>query len=285
MERTRTEVLPGHADPGAKTMLPTSMQAADVSRGAVRPRWYALRWRFLLVLLVVAGALVARTVWRQFWQQQAMHVLNAWNVPYRAQPVAPPASWWLPPGLDEQVVELYWRDPALDEQKLAEVLFPALLAPLDTVEKLELSTSPLTARGLRTIARLPRLDTLHLDGTGVTDQGLAELVRLNELRILSLDDTRITDAGLSRLTRLTKLERLSLNGTQVTDAGLAQLASLTRLKELSLVGTQITDAGLVHLAQLTNLELLKVHNTQVTLQGMQQLHQALPQCVIWLPSE
>lgn len=72
---------------------------------------------------------------------------------------------------------------------------------------------------------------------------------------------------------------------QVTDAGLQQLAALTHLQELSLVGTQISDAGLPHLVQLKHLELLRLHNTHVTLQGMQQLHQELPQCVIWLPSE
>lgn len=164
--------------------------------GAVRLRWYGLRWPFLLSLVVTVALLCGRTIWRQYRQQQAMALLDAWHVPYRTEPVPPPAAWWLPPGLDAQIVEVYWRDPALDERRLE------CLAPLGTVEKLELSAAPLTLRGLKTIARLRRLDTLHLDGTQVADEGLAELARLTQLRVLSLDDTKVTDAGLGCLARL-----------------------------------------------------------------------------------
>jgi hypothetical protein len=59
---------------------------------------------------------------------------------------------------------------------------------------------------------------------------------------------------------------------------------LTELKELSLVNTQISDAGLVHLKELKKLEMLKVYDTRVTQQGMNELHAALPQCVVWVPS-
>lgn len=257
---------------------PSGQSAALATHGGPA-RWYRVRWRLLLPLLLLLTLLGGRTLYRQHQQQRAKAQLDAWNVPYRTQPIAPPAAWWLPPALADEIVEVYWRDPDLDERRLA------LLVPLSTIEKLELSTAPLTPSGLRMIARLRRLDTLHLDGTTVTDEGLIELVGLQGLRVLSLDDTKVTDEGLRWLARLRQLERLSLNGTRVSDAGLGHLVSLSNLKELSLVGTQITDASLVHLARLRRLELLKLHHTQVTLEGMQRLHAALPQCVIWLPSE
>jgi Leucine rich repeat len=244
-----------------------------------RQKWYHLRWQVLLLvplaLLVLAGFYVPR----QIRQQRAIAELKRLNVIVRTQPVALfGLELVLPPDYADEIVEVYWRDPALDEQQLA------VLAGLGTVEKLELSGSKISSAGLKHLAGLAKLYMLHLDGTQVGDDGLAHLSRLRSLGVLSLDKTRVTDAGLAQLQRLPRLERLYLNGTPITDAGLAHLAGLINLKELSLVETQISDAGLVHFKGLKNLEMLKVHDTHVTQDGMNELHAALPKCVIWVPS-
>jgi Leucine-rich repeat (LRR) protein len=263
--------------------MPADMEASEPNRQGQQPqavpKWYHLRWQVLLLvplaLLVLAGFYVPR----QVRQQRAIAALKPLGAIVRTQPVALfGLEFVLPQAYADEIVEVYWRDPALEDPQLA------VLDGLSTVEKLELSGSKITSQGLRHLAGLTKLYMLHLDGTQVGDDGLAHLARLHGLGVLSLDNTRVTDSGLVQLQRMPQLERLYLNGTLITDAGLAHLATLKNLKELSLVETQISDAGLTHLKGLKNLEMLKVHDTRVTQNGMNELHAALPKCVIWVPS-
>jgi hypothetical protein len=242
--------------------------------------WYQLRWQVLLLVPLALLLLAAFYVPRQLRQQRAIETFKRLNVVVRTQPVALfGLELVLPQEYADEIVEVYWRDPALDENQLA------ALHGLSTVEKLELSGSRVTSAGLQHLAGLSKLYMLHLDGTQVGDDGLTHLSRLRSLGVLSLDNSKVTDAGLGHLRRMPQLERVYLNGTPITDAGLLHLAGLKNLKELSLVETQVSDAGLVHLKELKNLEMLKVHNTRVTQAGMDELHAALPKCVIWLPSQ
>jgi Leucine Rich Repeat (LRR) protein len=248
-------------------------------RARAARKWYHLRWQVLLLiplgLLIVAAFFVPR----QIRQQRAIAALKQRNAVVRTQPVSLlGAELLVPSAYADEIVEVYWRDPALDDRQLS------ILEGLHSVEKLELSGSKVTSQGLVHLVGLSKLYMLHLDSTQVGDDGLVHLNRLGGLGVLSLDHTHVTDAGLAQLARLPHLERLYLNGTAITDVGLSHLAKLSKLKELSLVETQISDAGLVHLKGLKELEMLKVHDTRVTQQGMNELHAALPKCVIWVPS-
>ena len=260
--------------------MSTSDQAAvSVPASAARPKWYQLRWQILLLLPLAVAILAGIFVPRQLRQRRAIVALKEYNAVVRTQPVSLlGAEFLVPPEYADEIVEVYWRDPQLDEQRLR------VLRGLSSIEKLELSGSKVTSQGLQHLAGLSRLYMLHLDGTEVGDEGVTQLARMRGLAVLSLDQTRVSDAGLKKLGTMRNLERLYLNGTQVTDAGLAELGKLTELKELSLVNTQISDAGLVHLKELKKLEMLKVYDTRVTQQGMNELHAALPQCVVWVPS-
>ena len=254
-------------------------QAGQGPEPPAKRKWYQLRWQVLLLLPLALLLLAGFYVPRQMRQQRAIGTFKRLNVVVRTQPVALfGLELVLPPEYADEIVEVYWRDPALDEKQLA------VLTGLGTVEKLELSGSPVTSEGLRHLAGLSKLYMLHLDGTQVGDDGLIHLSRLRGLSVLSLDHSQVTDAGLKQLRKMPQLERLYLNGTPITDTGLAQLAGLTNLKELSLVRTQVSDAGLTHLKSLKNLEMLKIHDTGVTPAGMNELHAALPKCVIWVPS-
>ena len=71
------------------------------------------------------------------------------------------------------------------------------------------------------------------------------------------------------------------SSSSITDAGLVHLKDLTKLERLEIQCTQITDAGLEHLKGLTSLEWLGLHYThQITHEGVENLHQALPNCLI-----
>ena len=260
----------GHESPPASTPVVGS-------RGT--PKWYHLRIRVLLLLPVALLVAAGFVIPRQIRQQRAIAKLKQNNAVVRTQPASLlGAELLIPPAYADEIVEVYWRDPALDEKQLV------ILAGITSIEKLELSTSPVTSPGLANLTGLFKLYMLHLDGTQVDDEGLVHLTRLHSLAVLSLDHTRVTDAGLAQLERLPNLERLFLNGTSITDAGLAHLGKLSKLKELSLVETKGSDVGLEHLKGLKELEMLKIHDTRVTQKGMDDLHAALPKCVIWLPS-
>jgi hypothetical protein len=260
----------GHDQSPPATALPSN---------APRPKWYQLRWQVLLLVPLALLVVAAIFIPRQLRQHRAIAALKEYGAVVRTQPVSLlGAEVLVPPEYADEVVEVYWRDPQLAEEKLA------VLKGLASIEKLELSGSKVTSQGLKQLAGLSRLYMLHLDGTEVGDEGLTQLARMKGLAVLSLDETPVTDAGLAHLAKMPHLERLYLSGTKVTDAGLAHLAALSGLKELSLVNTQISDAGLIHLKGLKNLEMLKVYDTQVTQQGMNDLHAALPRCVVWIPS-
>lgn len=243
-------------------------------------KWYQLRWRVLLLIPLAIAGVAAVLIPRQLRQERAIREFKQLNVVVRTQPTPLfGLEALIPPEYADEVIEVYWKDPQLDETQLG------VLRGLSSVEKLELAGSKVSSAGLANLAGLSNLYMLHLDETQVDDAGLPQLARLRNLEVLSLSKTQVTDAGLVHIEKLPKLERLFLDKTAVTDAGLPRLGKLLNLKELSLVDTQVSDAGLAHLKGLKNLEMLKVYNTQVTSAGMHDLHAALPKCVVWIPTE
>jgi hypothetical protein len=148
----------------------------------------------------------------------------------------------------------------------------AHLGRLPGLEKLLMSDTHISRKGLAELSGLKKLRELGLDGTHVTDADLAPLAELTSLEKLRLDGTKITGPGLAHLSKLTHLKELSVTGTHVDDAGLAHLRGLTSLEELSLMGTQVTDAGLPHLAALPNLYSLDLAVTPVTATDLAPLH-------------
>ena len=243
-------------------------------------KWYHLRWQVLFLIPVAVGLVAAVVVPRQLRQARAVQQFKRLGVIVRTQPTPLLGlELLLPQEYADEVIEVYWRDPQLDESQLQ------VLRGLSSIEKLELAGSKVSSRGLVHLAGLSNLYMLHLDDTEVDDAGLAHLARLKNVEVLSLGNTRVSDAGLVHLERLPKLERLFLDGAAITDEGLPRLGKLLRLKELSLVGTRVSDVGLTHLTGLKNLEMLKVYNTQVTTAGMHNFHAAVPTCVVWIPTE
>src|SRR5262245_56461111 len=129
------------------------------------PKWYHLRLQVLLLLplalLVAAGFIVPR----QLRQHRAIATLKQQRVVVRTQPASLlGAELLIPPEYSDEIVEVYWRDPQLDEQRLA------ILAGLTSIEKLELSASKVSSAGLANLGGLFKLYMLHLDGTQVGDE-------------------------------------------------------------------------------------------------------------------
>lgn len=157
------------------------------------------------------------------------------------------------------------NDPASGGMTSAAVAFLGKLLGEDlsfSVNRVSLTSTPVTDAGLQHLHGLTQLEWLRLCTTQVSDAGLEHLRELTQLRILELQSTRVTDAGLVHLQGRTQLEHLYLGDTQVTDAGLEHLRELTQLKVLCLIGTQVTDAGLMNLRGRARLQRLYLMDTQ-----------------------
>eukprot|EP00913_Durusdinium_trenchii_P008800 g8266.t1 len=244
-----------------------------------RYRWFAFRWRFLLLIPLALIVLLAVYAPRQHRQKQTIAALKERGAILRTEPLGLPFVAQLAgKEYDQKITEIYWLDPKIADDDLR------LLEGVGTLQKVDLTGSKVEGEGLRHLAGMDDLYILHLGGTRVTDAAMPHIARLPSLGILSLSETKVTDSGLKHLTELKHLERVFLDGTSITDDGLAHIAELSQLKELNLTDAAITDRGLAHLKGLKNLELLKVDGTKVTKAGLADLLKSLPKCVsvAWL---
>ncbi|HEX5106043.1 MAG TPA: SUMF1/EgtB/PvdO family nonheme iron enzyme, partial [Pirellulaceae bacterium] len=160
-----------------------------------------------------------------------------------------------------------------------------LLGEFSTLRELWLGGSPITGRGLKAIARLPRLQQLdlsrcsspgdadfavlgdlynlahlQLNQTAAGDQAAAALVRLNNLHVLQIGSEQLSDSGLRQLCGIVSLRnvRIAPEAANVTDAGLADLWRLVNLDSLALAAPQFTGSGLATLHELPKLQWLSL---------------------------
>lgn len=95
---------------------------------------------------------------------------------------------------------------------------------------------------------LPQLTGLSLERLDVTESpidndGLFHIVRLTSLRELTLSYTDIDDDGMQHLRGLPMLETLLLRGLNITDEGLSQLTCFQNLHTVDISGTRVSEAG------------------------------------------
>jgi Leucine-rich repeat (LRR) protein len=125
-----------------------------------------------------------------------------------------------------------------------------------------------TTQDLRDDSVLPhltRLEGLALARTRFSDQDLGALSGLKQLEYLDLSATKISDEGLRHLASFPLLEQLDLNQTQITGPGLRHLPH--SIWVVTLLDTDSTDAGLASLAALPNLKTCIISNAKITDDG------------------
>ena len=139
-----------------------------------------------------------------------------------------------------------------------------------SLEKLQVSVSPLSAAGFENIGAITNLKDLYFNQVDVSDRNLLDLRNLTGLTSLTLhrNQSKITDAGLVHLSGMTRLEWLDLTGCKITGRGLASLKEMKQLKRLCLGWTQVDDVGLEVIAGFPQLEILELHQTRVTDAGL-----------------
>jgi hypothetical protein len=155
------------------------------------------------------------------------------------------------------------------------------------LEQLLVTSTPLSARQIATIAGLRSLAYLRLNNVGVDDESVksvadlpalwflelsgdfgdaaaGQLGSLGGLRVLHLCSAKITDGAAPLIARLAELEKLDLSGTGITDESLGELSPLKSLETLYLSQTNVTDAGVAELRRLPKLTSIVLDGTRIT---------------------
>jgi Leucine-rich repeat (LRR) protein len=151
------------------------------------------------------------------------------------------------------------------------------LRDLRELETLDLSSSEF-ARSAE-LGELKTLQRLNISDTPLSDTGLADIAKLNGLKILllsfhgsKLQPPQFTDAGVAHLRSCRALEEIDLGSSRVGDAALAGLSGATKLRTLRLYNCRrVTDTGLQYLQPLSHLESLDLWGATLTGNGLRYL--------------
>jgi internalin A len=147
-----------------------------------------------------------------------------------------------------------------------------MLAQMKELQRLDLSQTRISDRGLRALKTAPSIEQLNLSfAEQITDEGAATVKGWKQLRRLNLRGTKITDSTLEFLSGVPSLDWLDIGWAQITDTGLGHLASLTNLRHLAMGGNKLTDTSLQFLRQTPQIEYLDLGGTQRTDSGLWQL--------------
>jgi hypothetical protein len=189
---------------------------------------------------------------------------------FRGKPTKVP-----PQGLNKvaqmtDLTELSIRGPITDETLAA-------LAPLTNLTALGIESGGLTAAGIKSLGKLPKLTVLHLVGRPLPNAALAELTGLSGLKCLRLYIGPISEEGMKTIGSLTQLEELVIGRFQPgVEKALPAITKLTKLRKLDLATSDLTDDGLNQLAVLKDLTELRIGWTKTTPAGHTAFQKALP---------
>src|SRR5450432_3492375 len=112
-----------------------------------------------------------------------------------------------------------------------------LLARMPDLQRLDLTLTRISDRGLRALKTAPAIEDLNLFfAEQITDEGAATVKGWKHLRRLNLRGNKLTDTSLEFLRQMPQIEYLDLGGTQRTDSGLWAL--------------QLSDAGMQSIASV-----------------------------------
>jgi len=127
---------------------------------------------------------------------------------------------------------------------------------------------------------------IRLSSTPLSDRGVASMAKLPNLRELELiGAVNVTNEGLDQLKNSPSLEKLTLENTSVNDRGLAILAEYPKLRSLALSddkygGPTLTGECVQYLKKLTGLRSLVVEGGWVSQDTLESLRRSLPDCEI-----
>lgn len=191
--------------------------------------------------------------------------------------------------LVNNIVELGLLSTDIDETDMF------YLIRIPRLRKLDLTSTLVTAWGLRSLPALTQLRQLYLPDVaedsaaelllqmpqlrGLTNSRcsaarLAEVTRAIPLSQLDERYGQLTDESLAELNLAGSIEQLNLNGLPLTDAAAPVLATYHRLREISLSGTQVEEATARALGHCPQLRTVYLNDTRLSDDGLAGLLQA-----------
>ncbi|XP_027340047.1 systemin receptor SR160 [Abrus precatorius] len=112
--------------------------------------------------------------------------------------------------------------------------------------------------GINHILSIPNLEKLHISETSVTAKGVKLLASLKNLALLDLGGLPVDDMSLISLQVLKRLQYIDLWGSKISNEGAAVLNSFPKLTYLNLAWTSVTK-----LPNLLSLECLNMSNCTI----------------------
>jgi hypothetical protein len=256
--------------------------------GKPRIRWFVIRLRTLLLLVLVAAVLSGWKADRVRRQRAAIdavedyggHIYYDWNVDadgsHSDDLEEPRGPRWLRRLLGDDYFQDVVRVDFLHSSINPECSYDHLavldfLGAFPKLRYLDLNEAQSTDAGMERVGRLGSLECLVVEGTPqpFSDAGLAYLSGLSRLTQLHICKTSTTDKWVEFALAHPNLEGLTLRGPTVSDRHLARIRTLKRLRHLSVgPSDEITDAGLAYVGELTKLERLDLGNTRIADRGL-----------------
>ncbi|XP_020096798.1 leucine-rich repeat-containing G-protein coupled receptor 4 isoform X3 [Ananas comosus] len=135
------------------------------------------------------------------------------------------------------------------------------ISGMSTLKELDLSRcSKITDAAIRNVISIESLEKLYLAETRVTANGVMLLSSLKNLCLLDLGGIPVTNEALSSLQVLTRIEYLDVWGSSVTNAGAAKLTAFPRLNFLNLAWTNVTVLPYLPSLRVLNMSNCTVHS-------------------------
>jgi hypothetical protein len=200
-----------------------------------------------------------------------------------------------------RVLTLYNRCTLTDETL-------ALLAPLESLEELQIDGAKFTDAGMKAFAsmkslrkctffhvlmkekytgagvahfaELPRFESFGCGGSSFNDEGMAACAKLPHLRELRIWHTLATDAGVAQLAGMTTLKVVHLGPQftpRITDASVASLGAIKSLETVSVMETRLSwEKSLSRMKELPALKLLELHQDEISEEDLAKVRAELP---------
>lgn len=139
----------------------------------------------------------------------------------------------------------------------------AEIKKLTSLPKVDLSSNGIEDEDLEFL-RGATFVHLTLDGNPISSRGIKTLAELPKLKVLSVGDTELDDAGLEELLKFPELTGLSIHGTKVTEKGFKTLAKLPKLTSIECFRIPITDAAIESLLESKTLASIWMSRTKLS---------------------
>jgi WD40 repeat protein len=175
--------------------------------------------------------------------------------------------------------------PGIEDRKPA--------TPAD-VTSIDLGSSKVTDKGVKSLLGFTNVKSLSLQETGVTDETLKSLATFKKLESMYLAKTKVSAAGLDAISaapirhlglqqcvltedaftvlgKMSSLEALWLDNSKMNGDWLEHIAALPKLKDLHLSHTDFNDVAAEHVTKLNSLEELIAQSTQLNDKGFAEI--------------